>query len=248
MAEVDILRSGQEIDPEFEKKLIEDFFHINPDQSKIKITRVKFALSPKQREELLVVADSQNYKHHLIIRTLLETGLRVNELVNLTIPDLNLVEMVLTVQSRNANQYVQSFKTKTKSSNRQIPLTKDIVKELKSFIGNRKNGYVFESNKTQNGYKRFTTYAINHFINKYAKKCTSLGKSIGVHATRRTYASFLIEKSVPISVISELMGHSCVRTTMDYIFGIRNPTNYDKVREAIEDMNPNLKNIKKGGN
>jgi integrase len=89
-----------------------------------------------------------------------------------------------------------------------------LAKDLKLFIGNRKVGYVFLSKKTKTKFHKCNVIA---FINKYAKKSPSIARNIGSHALRRTYASFMINNGVTIGDLSQLLGHSSIRTTMIYL-------------------------------
>ncbi|MHA1341041.1 MAG: tyrosine-type recombinase/integrase [Promethearchaeota archaeon] len=217
-----------------EEKIIEEFFRINPHlKEQIKIKRIKFALNEKQRKELLDIAESSNYTHYLIIKLMMETGLRVNEAINLDIRQLNLGnEPMIVIQSRQSDKYSRSFKTKTLSSNRVIPITKKLSKILKAYIGNRKKGYVFISQKKS----KYLKNSVIGFINRYAKKCKSLGFNIGSHALRRTYASYLLQNKVKISDISKLLGHSSIKTTLNYLYEIEQP-NFIEIRKIIKKMN-----------
>ena len=217
---------------------ITNFFKVNTDlKDKIEIIHIKFALSRIMREELLSFAESTNYKHYLMIRTQLETGLRVNELINLLISDINFIENYITIQSKYATITNQSFKTKTKASNRIIPITNELKKEILHYLNKQKVGYVFLSNK---GDKRYDKRSVIQFINDYAKKCESIKHNIGSHALRRTYASYLIndKKNVhAVEEISKLLGHSSIKTTMQYLFEITNIENFEKTRKSISKMN-----------
>ncbi len=56
-------------------------------------------------------------------------------------------------------------------------------------------------------------------------------------ALRRTYASYLLDQGVKISIISRLLGHASIRTTMVYLYDILEPEGYEIIREVILDMN-----------
>ena len=213
--------------------LIQNFYSINPDlESNYKIKKVKFALNEDQRREIFKIASDMNMKHFVMIHTQLELGLRVNELIHLSISQLNFSQNVVIIQSRTGNKYVKSFKTKTISSNRIIPFTRILAEQLKAFIGNRKNGYVFLSNKGSH----FNKSSVIHFINKYARKCKSIGRNIGSHSLRRTFASYLIKSGITVEKISKILGHASVRTTMLYLFDISD-MDFDEVRKVMKKMN-----------
>jgi integrase len=223
--------------------IIEKLYQVNPELKNIyKIKRILSPLNEKQRADLLENAEKKNFKHYLIIRSMLETSMRVNELTNLVIDQINFEAGIIVIQSHEATKYYKSFKTKTISSNREISLPKGLSKLIKSYLGTRKSGYVFESQKKS----KYTKNSIITMINSYARKCDSipqrvnskgnLTKDIGSHALRRTYASYLLQNNVPIAEISKLLGHSSVRTTMLYLFEIQ-PVDHDKIRKIVDKMN-----------
>jgi integrase len=214
--------------------LVESFYEVNSEyKDTYVIKRILTPLSEIQRKELLELSEKTNYKHYLMIRTQLELGLRVNELINLSINQINFHTNMVLIQSRKAINGVGGFKTKTLSSNRELPLPKELSKLLKAYIGNRKSGYVFESRKDS---KLFLKNTVIGFINAYCKACPSIGRNMGSHALRRTYASFLLQNKIPINEISKLLGHSSIRTTMLYLFELE-PINYDNVRKVLSRMN-----------
>jgi integrase len=214
-------------------ELVKNFLKTNLiADERVLIKRIKFALSKKQRAELLETSQMLNYKHYLMIRTQLELGLRVNELCNLIIPDINFNEGYVFIRSRPGDKYTKAFHTKTLCSNRQIPIPSDLLKELRSFIGNSKIGYVFTSQKKG----PFLKNTVIGFINLYAKMCDSINCTIGSHALRRTYASYLIQNNIPVTEISKLLGHNSIRTTMDYLFEI-NSVNFGEIKKIVNKMN-----------
>jgi integrase len=224
-----------------DQSIIQELLEENPDlKMTYKIKSPKFALKANQRRELLEIAKEQNYKHYLMILAQLELGLRVNELANLSIDSINFNEGLVTIQTRTATKYLKSFNTKTITSNRIIPIPKSLNSELRAYIGSRKTGYVFESNKLG----PFLKNSIIGFINKYTDQSKSIicrrgvngKKTMGSHVLRRTYASFLINNKIPIEKISKLLGHGSIRTTMMYLFDI-NDLDFDDVKKILNKMN-----------
>jgi integrase len=201
------------------------------------------ALTHAQEEELIAVAERHNTMYALMIELALNTGLRVDELVNLIISDLNLDKKnpEIYVHDRGVSKYHDSFKCKSFLSNRHIPLPlekdSNLVVKLRASIGNRKTGYVFESQVTQiNGeIREFLNLKKNSLIgvlNEYAKECKTIGKNIGFHSTRRTYASKLLDANITIPQIMLVMGHSDLSTTIKYLRTIRK-LNQEEIRNGL---------------
>lgn len=196
------------------------------------------ALNDEQEKELLKISYSSNFKHGLMIEVALGSGLRVNELVNLIIADLVLENKpAIRISDRGVGKYHNSFNAKTDLSNRTIPITNELADKLRAFIGNRKTGYVFQSQiKKERDFDVITKGSAIKFLNKYARKAESIHRTIGFHATRRTYASKLLDRGVPINQICLALGHSSIDTTIKYLRQTRK-INADMIRKALEGDN-----------
>jgi integrase len=58
-----------------------------------------------------------------------------------------------------------------------------------------------------------------------------LGKKIGTHIFRHTYASYLMNDNVDLEKIRKLLGHSTSKTTLIYIQSLPDFSSWEKVRE-----------------
>lgn len=199
---------------------------------KFHIKKVKFALSEQQMNDILETALNNNYKHWVIIKTQLETGMRISEVCFLRIRAINFDESEIFLQGYKKDRYVKQWTPKTRAGNRIIPITKELGLELKKFIGKRERGYVFLSQKGGH----YNRNSLINMINRYAKKTPSLGKNIGSHALRRTYASNLARKNIEIGRVSRILGHADIKTTMQYLYDIIDKKNFDDVRDAVKKM------------
>jgi integrase len=220
-----------DIDPIFQK-LIEK----NPELvKKFRRKSSKFALSEQMRTELLDKAEAINHKHFAMIKTQLECGLRVGELVNLTIPQVNLTSKLIEIRCIEKSRYCEEWHPKTTSGQRTLPITPELVKVLRKIIDKRKEGYVFESRK---GHSKLCEITVISMINGYARECKSISKNIGSHALRRTYASYLIRDGLPIGDVSKALGHKDIKTTMIYLWNVVDIESLDDIRDSIAKMNP----------
>lgn len=200
--------------------------------------RLLFALTDDQRKELLDFAKENNFKHYLMIRLMLETGLRVAELANLTIPELDFKHNRIFLSAKEGSKYYLSFKTKTESSQRIIIVEPDLMKELRSFVGARKVGYVFETQvKNEQNKGRFNKRSIINMINEYAVQCKSIRRPIGAHCLRRTFASYLAQNQINIGIIQKQMGHSSIATTLRYLHSIYSEKEVEAARKILRKMN-----------
>ena len=158
-----------------------------------------------------------------MIKCMLKMGMRVSELVNFKVQWINYKDNMIHIQ---ANQKPISWEPKY-CSIRELPVPKNLLIELKQFLGIRKTGYVFKSRKTS-GSHRYTESSVIHKINSITKK--TFGKNLGTHIFRRTYASFLLNEGHDLVQIKKRLGHSDIKTTFLYLQDIPDRSDYDKTR------------------
>ena len=215
-------------------------------KKKYRIRRIKFALTREMRAELLSEAKKrpEDKKYYLILLTQLETGMRVGEVANLTIPQVNIPAKIISIVPYEGNRYVTEWSPKTENSIRTVPLTDSLARRLSKHIKRRNVGYVFESSKGKqkigNAWfgKPLNIRSVIRKVNEFAKACPTLKKNIGTHALRRTFASYMISMNdIDIGTVSRLLGHASILMTMKYLFDIENLEDFDKVRAAVEKMN-----------
>jgi len=161
------------------------------------------------------------------IVTAFYTGMRLNELVNLTWRNVNLNTRIITVGD-------EEFTTKGRNQ-RYIPICDEaltsILTRLNGGQAQRENekiipigsNYVFSK---PSGEK----YTGDYFSKAFKKACRAAGidKSIHFHSLRHSFASNLAQKGVSLYTIKELLGHSSISTTEIY-----SHLNMDSLKEAI---------------
>ena len=146
------------------------------------------------------IASKQGKKSLMIITLLYDAGLRISELINLKIENIDLtndIAKIKVVHSKN-------------NKSRQIPITENTKKMLKQFINNRQpKDYLIVSNRND----KYTPNGIRKIIKKYTK---DLNIHVTPHTFRHTKASHLVETNVPIIYIRDFLGHASIETTMNY--------------------------------
>jgi len=168
---------------------------------------LKFAKRSKKlpivlsREEIKNIIDViRNPKHKLIISLAYGTGLRISEVVDLKVKDINLEE--LTIHLKNA-----------KGKKDRITIFPEKIKtELQNLIaGKDLNDYLFESER---GGKLTERTAQKVFEN--ALRGSSIKKDATFHSLRHSFATHLLENGVDVRYVQELLGHQSIRTTQIY--------------------------------
>jgi site-specific recombinase XerD len=136
----------------------------------------------------------------------LNTGMRFEELANLTWDDVDLEKKLIKVQSKG------EFRTKTFNSERSIPMTKPLYKLLKKLSVKKANAvYPFP---TPDGGKLEERRLLR--VCKAIGKAAKITSRVYIHKFRHTFASHLVQRGVAIEAIQKLLGHSSIIETMVY--------------------------------
>jgi len=145
-----------------------------------------------------------NKKHKAMLFTAYSAGLRVSELVNLKIRDIDSGSMQILVE-----------KSKGKKD-RYVNLSPVLLDILRSYIGKqvpRPRKYLFESGYTLD---RYPVRTVQQIFSK-ARTLAGISKEVGIHSLRHSFATHLLEKGTDIRFIKELLGHFDLRTTERYL-------------------------------
>ncbi|HKJ82214.1 MAG TPA: site-specific integrase [Ignavibacteriaceae bacterium] len=189
---------------------------------KVKLPK-KPKLNPAYIDENNLAVICENINADVVrdfVVTAFYTGMRLNELVNLTWRNVNLTARIITVGD-------EEFTTKGRNQ-RYIPICDEALTSILSQRENKKiipigSNYVFSK---PNGEK----YTGDYFSKAFKKACRTAGidKSIHFHSLRHSFASNLAQKGVSLYTIKELLGHSSISTTEIY-----SHLNMDSLKEAI---------------
>ncbi len=160
-------------------------------------------------EKIYSVIESPVLKN--IVRFTLLTGLRINEVLNVQLKDINLSERILSINNKS------NFKTKS-GKNRYIPINDSLLALLNTIIP--------KSNVMDLNY--FETYLFNKkgfryasdFISKSFKKAlrkAGLNEIFHFHCLRHTFITNLVLAGCNVRLIQAIAGHSDLITTEKYI-------------------------------
>ena len=170
-----------------------------------RIHKVKTAVTVKETfsdENIEKMRDNcSNIRELAIIELLLSTGMRVGELVNLNIEDLNIEDRSCVVLGKGNKQREVYFDARTKI-------------HLKQYLSTRTddNRALFVSKIRP--YNRITISTIETLIRQLGKDLNI--KKAHPHKFRRTMATMAIDKGMPIEQVQKLLGHTKIDTTMHY--------------------------------
>ena len=161
--------------------------------------RIPVVLTKEEVKKLIGIFDNQ--KSRLMISVMYSCGMRVSELINLKINNLNFNEKI--------GQIRQAKGKKDRMFN--IPLF--ILEDLKFQVDNQKKNnqeYLFTG---PNG--NLTSRNIQKMVSSAAKRA-GIQKDVHCHTLRHSFATHLLENGVDIRKIQILLGHSSISTTELY--------------------------------
>jgi site-specific recombinase XerD len=145
-----------------------------------------------------------NKKHKAMLFTAYSAGLRVSEIVNLKITDID---------SKRMQIFIARAKGKKDRYVNLSPLLLDILRAYIKEYTPRPAVYLFESESTFGPYPTRTVQQI--FMN--AKRKAGISKQVGIHSLRHSFATHLLDKGTDIRYIKDLLGHFNIKTTERYL-------------------------------
>ena len=167
------------------------------------------SLSEEEVEALLAapnVSDPLGHRDRTMLEVLYAAGVRVSELINLKLSQINLNQGVLRIVGKGDRE-------------RLIPMGDEAQDWLREFIAGprveilleRQTEYLFPTRRGD----RMTRQAFWHIIKRYAKKA-GVQKKLSPHTLRHAFATHLLNNGADLRVVQLLLGHSDVSTTQIY--------------------------------
>ena len=162
-----------------------------------------------------------NYRTKAMLELMYGSGLRVSELVNLSINDIDLYNNTLLINGKGSKERI-------------VPLgeySRDyLIKylDIRNSLLKRKNGNPDELFLNNHG-KPITRNGFNFLINNLLKE-KKIDKKITPHTLRHSFATHMLNNGADLRTIQELLGHSDIVTTRIYthIANEKIHDNYDK--------------------
>lgn len=140
-----------------------------------------------------------------ILEILYSTGIRVSELVNLKIRDIDFYNKKIRVLGKGNKERIVLFGNRCKN------LLERYIKESRAVLNKKKVEYLFLNNLGQN----ISVRSIENIIDKIEKEAC-LKFSISPHVFRHTFATHLLDNGADLNSVKELLGHENLNTTAIY--------------------------------
>ena len=145
----------------------------------------------------------EDYKFKTIFMLIYGSGLRIGEVVNLHVGDIDSKKMRIFVREGKGNKERYTILSQA---------SLEMMRKYWKIRGKVETDKLFlnELNKPIN------QYVIRTHFRKYRRKA-KLDEKVTVHTLRHCFATDLIERGATLIQVKELMGHSNIRSTMEYV-------------------------------
>ena len=174
--------------------------------------RLPKILSEKELDVFFNACD--NYMYKTIFMMIYGSGLRISEATNLRVEDIDSENMRLFV--RNGKGERERYTVLPRTSLEMLRIC------YKMYQPNHPEGYMF-LNKEGNPLK---VERLRVFFRRYRRKA-GISEEFIVHSLRHAFATRLVEEGIPLVQVKELLGHSCIRSTMTYVHVANNMQRVD---------------------
>ncbi len=170
-------------------------------------------------EEVAAILKSiKNLKHKAIIMTIYSAGLRISELTNLKLKDIDSKRMQIRVEQGKGNK------------DRYTLLGNKTLETLRLYVKEYKPGeWLFEG--ASGG--QYSTRSVQNIL-KNALKKVGISKNISVHSLRHSFATHLLESGTDLRYIQELLGHASSKTTEIYTH--MTTKGFDQIKNPLDNL------------
>ena len=167
---------------------------------------------PKRLPKVITLKEVEDILHsgltdlqEVIVELLYSCGLRVSELVNLKINDIDINSKYVRCFGKGSKERIIPVGQKAISALKKYLVSRELV--IKKYSLNTKKLLVSDNGRLLN---RQDIYTFIHERGKF------IHKNISPHTLRHSFATHLLENGADLRVVQELLGHSDVSTTQLY--------------------------------
>ena len=176
-----------------------------PDKGEHKLPQI---LTSREVELLLEqpqCVDAKGYRDKAMLELLYATGIRVTELIDLDIGDVNLAAGVVRCRTRDKERFIPMYPKAVKALEDYITLVRPqmiaLPDEESLFVN------VSGERMSRQGFWK---------IMKYYQKKANIDKDITPHTLRHSFAAHLLQNGADIHAIQEMLGHADISSTQIY--------------------------------
>jgi site-specific recombinase XerD len=170
----------------------------------MKERRLPVVLSLQEVDKIL--NSIQNQKHKMLLTTIYACGLRISELCNIQIADIDGDRRILHIRQGKGRK------------DRFTPLPESLLIDLRTYFQTyRPKKYLFEGQRkvNENEPRKYSATSAGKILKRAVQKA-NIKKRVTLHTLRHSYATHLYEKGVNLRSVQVLLGHESSRTTEIY--------------------------------
>ena len=149
--------------------------------------------------------DAKGYRDKAMLELLYATGMRVTELIDLNVADINLPAAVVRCHGRNKERFIPIYPAAVKALDEYIRLVRP------QMLADPEDPTLF----VNIGGERMSRQGFWKIIKHYQKKA-NIDKDITPHTLRHSFAAHLLENGADLHSIQEMLGHADISSTQIY--------------------------------
>jgi integrase/recombinase XerD len=161
--------------------------------------RVVARLSRDEEQRLIQHAYRMGGMRGLLMETLFHTGARVSEFANIKAEDLFFDEQILLIAKAKGGK------------SRYVPILPELAQELRTYLGDRTTGYLFETTRNT----RYTPRRLQQLVKETAAEA-KITKRVYPHLLRHSVVQTLLNRVMLLEQIQKFLGHANLETTQIY--------------------------------
>lgn len=179
--------------------------------------RLPIFLDINEIAELIALPDNSllGVRDKAILEMLYATGIRVSELVGITLPDVDFSSRTILVTGKGAKQRIVLM------GRRAVAVVENYLSDVRPVLCSMPSGYGRQSPKlhkylfvnSRGG--PLTDRSVRRIVDKYVE-LMALKKNVSPHTIRHTFATHLLDNGADLRSVQELLGHVNLSTTQLY--------------------------------
>lgn len=200
-----------------------------------KSSYLPMVLSKKEIVDLL--RNTKNLKHRAILVLIYSAGLRIGELINLELRDIDIDRRQIIVKNGKGRK------------DRYVVLAESFLPLLANYFTTYRPYKYFAEGQAN---KKYSPESIRCFL-KRSCRAAGISKRVTPHTLRHSYATHLLENGIGLRHIQELLGHAKPETTMIYthvakkdLLRVESPL--DELIKSLADTDKNKQKVLLSGN
>jgi site-specific recombinase XerD len=154
-----------------------------------------------RQEAITLINSPANIKHRTLLTLAYTTGARMNEVLSLTLKDIDRHRKVIRLKGKG-------------NKDREVFMPDQLLELLETYYREyRPSCFLFESYRKG---KRYSARSFEVIVKKAAMQ-SGIKKNVSPHVLRHSFATHMLEKGVNLKRVQLLMGHNSMKTTSIYL-------------------------------